>query len=75
MTIRRFALGQGGKVRDMSIWSRLRDRRKAQLEDIRRDATLKAAARGATPEEARQAGERAARRGTTNAAITGAISS
>jgi hypothetical protein len=57
----------------MSFWSRLRSKRQAQLDRIRTEATLKAAAGGATPEEARQAGDRAVRRGTTNAAITSAI--
>ncbi|AGL16230.1 hypothetical protein [Actinoplanes sp. N902-109] len=59
----------------MSIWSKLRSKRQARLEEIRRDATLQAAARGATPEQARRAGDRAARRGNTNAAITSSINS
>ena len=59
----------------MSFWSKLRSRRQARLEEIQRDATLKAAAEGATPEQARRAGERAARRGSTNAAILGSINS
>jgi hypothetical protein len=69
-----FAAGCGGKVKCMSFWSKLRSKRQARLEEVRRDATLKAAAEGATPEQARKAGDRAARRGTTNAAITGSIS-
>ncbi|WP_250004778.1 hypothetical protein [Actinoplanes sp. M2I2] len=59
----------------MSFWSKLRGKRQARLDEVRRDATLKAAAGGATPEQARKAGERAARRGSTNAAITGSINS
>jgi hypothetical protein len=59
----------------MSFWSKLRAKRQAQLERIERDATLKAAAQGASPEQARRAGRRAARRGNTNAAITSAINS
>jgi len=58
----------------MSFWSKLRSKRQAQLDEVRRNATLKAAARGATPEQARKAGDRATRRGTTNAAITSSIS-
>jgi hypothetical protein len=57
----------------MSLFSRLKRKRNEQIEQRRTEATLKAAARGATPEEARRAGDRAAR-GYTNAAITGAIS-
>ena len=59
----------------MSFWSKLRDKRQARLDQVRTEATLKAAAKGATPEEARKAGDRAARRGNTNAAITSAINS
>ncbi|GAA2514943.1 hypothetical protein [Winogradskya humida] len=59
----------------MSIWSKLRSKRQARLDEVRRDATLKAAAGGATPEQARRAGDRAVSRGNTNAAITSAISS
>ena len=68
-------MDRAGKVCGMSFWSKLRSRRRARIEEIRRDATLKAAANGATPEEARRAGDRAARRGNTNAAITSAINS
>jgi hypothetical protein len=56
----------------MSFWSMLRRKRNEQIEQRRTEATLKAAARGATPEQAKRAGERAAR-GNTNAAITGGI--
>lgn len=59
----------------MSLFSKLKRKRNEQIEQRRTEATLKAAGRGATPEEARRAGDRAARRGNTNAAITGAISS
>ena len=46
--------------------------RTEQIERWRVEATLAAAARGATPEQARRAGDRAAR-GNTNAAITGSL--
>ncbi len=58
----------------MSIWSRLTSKRKEQIEQRRNEAVAKAMARGATPEQVKAAGERAAR-GNTNAAIGGAISS
>ncbi|MCX4883269.1 MULTISPECIES: hypothetical protein [unclassified Streptomyces] len=58
----------------LSFLSSLRARRAQQAEQRRNEAILKANALGATPEQARRAGERAAR-GNTNAAITGAISS
>jgi hypothetical protein len=46
--------------------------RNEQVEQKRTEATLKAAAQGATPEQAKRAGDRAAR-GNTNAAISGGI--
>lgn len=64
-----------GQPITMSFFSKLKRKRAEQIEQRRTDATLKAAAAGATPEEARRAGERAARRGNTNAAITGSINS
>lgn len=58
----------------MSIWSRLKKRRSEQIEQRRNEAVAKAMARGATPEEAKAAGERAAR-GHTTSAVLGAINS
>ncbi|MEV4347198.1 hypothetical protein AB0J83_22305 [Actinoplanes sp. NPDC049596] len=58
----------------MSFWSKLKRKRDEQLERTRQEAYLKATARGATPEEARKAADRAARSGT-NSAINGAINS
>jgi hypothetical protein len=58
----------------MSIWSKLRSRRQAHIEQARNAAMLKAASEGATPDQVRRAGDRAAS-GTTNAAILGSISS
>lgn len=57
-----------------SFFSRLRARRAEQVAQRRDTAMLAAYAQGATDEQARRAGERAAR-GNTNAAITGSISS
>ncbi|WP_405783522.1 hypothetical protein [Streptomyces sp. NBC_00859] len=59
----------------MSFLTNLKRKRAEQIEQRRTAATLEAAARGESPEQARRAGERAARRGNTNAAITGAINS
>lgn len=59
----------------MGFLSKLRAKRQAHLEKIRQDATMKALAKGASPEQARKAGDRAVRRGNTNAAITSAINS
>ncbi|WP_179120016.1 hypothetical protein [Streptomyces tsukubensis] len=56
----------------MSFFSELKRKRAEQIEQRRTAATLKAASEGATPEQARRAGDRAAR-GNTNAAITGGI--
>ncbi|WP_167493051.1 hypothetical protein [Micromonospora ureilytica] len=58
----------------MTMWSRLKDRRKKQIQQRRQEAYLRATAGGATPEEARKAADRA-ERGGTNAAITGLINS
>jgi hypothetical protein len=58
----------------MSFLSRLKRRREAIVEQRRSEAFLRATARGATPEQARKAADRAAR-GNTNAAITSAINS
>jgi hypothetical protein len=58
----------------LTFLSSLRAKRAEQVEQRRNEAVLKANAQGATPEQARRAGERAAR-GNTNAAITGAINS
>jgi hypothetical protein len=55
----------------LSTWKR---KRTEQIEQRRTAATLKAAARGASPEQAKRAGDRAAR-GNTDAAITGSINS
>jgi hypothetical protein len=57
----------------MGFWSKLRKRRDEQIEQRRTEATMRAMAGGATPEQARKAGDRAASRGNTNAAITSAI--
>ncbi|MBM2617874.1 hypothetical protein JIG36_20155 [Actinoplanes sp. LDG1-06] len=56
----------------MSIWSRFKKRRSDKREQLRTEAVAKAMARGATPEQAKAAGDRAAS-GTTNAAVLGAI--
>jgi len=58
----------------MSIFSKLAEKRKRQSEQRRNEAVAKALARGATPEQAKVAGERAARR-ASNGAIMGAINS
>jgi hypothetical protein len=58
----------------MGFWSKLKKRRNDERERRRTEATMKAASLGATPEQARRAGDRAAN-GTTNAAILGAINS
>ncbi|WP_345633951.1 hypothetical protein [Rugosimonospora acidiphila] len=58
----------------MSFWSRLKQRQSEQVEQRRNKAIEEALARGATPDQAKRAGDRAARR-YTNAAITGAINS
>jgi hypothetical protein len=73
----RLPRGIPGSAINMSIssfFSRLRAKRTDQVEQRRNEAILKANALGATPEQARRAGERAAR-GNTNAAITGSINS
>jgi hypothetical protein len=59
----------------MSFWSRLKSSRRQRVEQERNEAFLKAMAQGATPQQARKAADRAARRGNTNAAITSAINS
>ncbi|GAA2307933.1 hypothetical protein OHT20_38885 [Streptomyces caniferus] len=56
----------------MSFLGNLKRKRAELIEERRTQATLKAASLGATPEQARRAGDRAAR-GNTNAAITSAI--
>ncbi|WP_329454197.1 hypothetical protein [Streptomyces sp. NBC_01497] len=56
----------------MSFIGKLKRKRAEQVEQRRTEATLNAAAAGATPEQAKRAGDRAAR-GNTNAAITSAI--
>ncbi|MGX1851723.1 hypothetical protein [Streptomyces sp. NPDC055299] len=56
----------------MSFLSNLKRKRAEQIEQRRTEAMLAAVARGATPEQAQRAGERAAR-GNTNAAIAGSI--
>ncbi|MBW8090771.1 hypothetical protein IGW14_22790 [Streptomyces hygroscopicus subsp. hygroscopicus] len=68
-----------GQLITMSFFSELKRKqielrrmRTEQIEQRRVEATLAAAARGATPEQARRAGDRAAR-GNTNAAITGSL--
>ncbi|WP_033337879.1 hypothetical protein [Catenuloplanes japonicus] len=53
-------------------WSRLTKRRNDEIERRRTAATLEAASLGATPEQARKIGDRAAS-GHTNTAIIGAI--
>ena len=53
----------------MAFFERLKRKRKEQVEGRRSEAYLKAMARGATPEQARKAGDRAAR-GNTNAVIS-----
>ncbi|MEV4349885.1 hypothetical protein AB0J83_35960 [Actinoplanes sp. NPDC049596] len=69
-----FRATQAGKIKDMSIWSWFKKKRSEQIEQRRNEAVAKAMARGATPEQAMAAGERAAR-GTTNTAVIGAINS
>ncbi|MEU8423109.1 hypothetical protein AB0C15_19755 [Micromonospora sp. NPDC048835] len=56
----------------MSIWSWFTQRRKEKIEQQRTEAVAAAMARGATPEQAVAAGERAAR-GNTAASVMGAI--
>lgn len=56
----------------MSFLSDLKRKRAELIEERRTQAMLKAASLGATPEQARRAGDRAAR-ANTNAAITSAI--
>ncbi|WFE52501.1 MULTISPECIES: hypothetical protein [unclassified Micromonospora] len=56
----------------MSIWSRFTKRRREKIEQQRSEAVARAMARGATPEEAAAAGERAAR-GNTATTMMGAI--
>jgi hypothetical protein len=58
----------------MSIFSRLAEKRKRRSEQRRDEAVAKAMARGATPEQAKAAGERAVRR-ASDGAILGAINS
>ncbi|MFI7549424.1 hypothetical protein ACIBQ2_06720 [Micromonospora sediminimaris] len=65
----RSALGQ---IADMSFWSWFKKRRRRKIEQQRTEAVARAMARGATPEEAMAAGERAAR-GNTRATMMGAI--
>ena len=57
----------------MAFFDRLKRKRREQVEQRRSAAYLTATARGATPEQAAKAGDRAAR-GNTGAAITSAIS-
>ncbi|MFI7024349.1 hypothetical protein [Micromonospora sp. NPDC049900] len=45
----------------MSIWSRFTQRRRRKIEEQRNEAVARAMARGASPEEAAAAGDRAAR--------------
>jgi hypothetical protein len=61
-----------GKTMLMSMWSRFKKRRREKMEQQRSEAVARAMARGATPEEAAAAGERAAR-GNTAVAVMGAI--
>ncbi|MGW0214760.1 hypothetical protein ACWDXH_10225 [Micromonospora chokoriensis] len=56
----------------MSIWSRFKKRRREKIEQQRSEAVARAMARGATPQEAAAAGERAAR-GNTATTMMGAI--
>ncbi|MEU7873116.1 hypothetical protein [Dactylosporangium sp. NPDC049140] len=55
----------------MSIWSWFKKTRRERVEQLHNEAVAKAMARGATPEEAMAAGERAAR--GTNAAMIAII--
>ncbi|WP_329460702.1 hypothetical protein [Streptomyces sp. NBC_01497] len=60
----------------MSFFGKLKRRQSEQAEARRAQAMMEAVARGATPEEAQRAGDRAARRrANTNAAIMGSINS
>ncbi|MEU8214460.1 hypothetical protein AB0C47_01650 [Micromonospora taraxaci] len=56
----------------MSIWSRFKKRRREKIEQQRSETVARAMARGATPQEAAAAGERAAR-GNTATTMMGAI--
>jgi hypothetical protein len=58
----------------MSFLRRLKQRHNERVERRRNEAIEKALGRGATPEQAQRAGDRAARR-YTNAAITSSINS
>lgn len=69
-----FAGRDPGHANLMSFFSKMKHKRAEQVEQRRAAATEKALARGATPEQAERAGDRAAR-SNTNAAITGAINS
>ncbi|MCO8276842.1 hypothetical protein M1L60_40305 [Actinoplanes sp. TRM 88003] len=57
----------------MSIWSWFKKRRSEKIEQQRHEAVARAMARGATPEQVKAAGDRAAN--GTNTAVIGAINS